>query len=84
MVTCCPLVEPDVQISRIRLSWKPSSAALAWCEPQELQTKPLEVRIIAGSLRQLVRALAAMMLQVVGQPIADMPVDLPVRPAWVT
>ena len=33
--------------------------------------------------RQLVGALAAMMLQVIRQPIADMPVDLPVRVARV-
>ena len=40
--------------------------------------------VIRHPFRQLVRALAAMMLQVVRQPIADMPVDRPVRLARVT
>jgi hypothetical protein len=56
--TRCPLVEPDVQISRIRLSWKPWSGA----HTQELQPEPLETIIVRHPFRQSVPALAAMML----------------------
>src|ERR1043165_5757539 len=57
--------------------------ALARRKPQKLKTKPLEVLIVAAPLGQSVGMLASMMLQVVGQPIADMPVDLPIRLARI-
>jgi hypothetical protein len=41
-----PLVEPDLQVSRIQLSLKTSSEALAWkFDMQELQARPFKMSI---------------------------------------
>ncbi len=56
------LVEPDVQISRIRLSWKSWSGAHARRYTQELQTELLEMIVIRHPFRQSIGALATVML----------------------
>ena len=48
-------------------------------DSQKLEPEPLQMFVQRHPLRQLVRTLAAMMLQVIRQPIAEMPVDIPIR-----
>ena len=52
-----PLLEPDVQISRIRLSCKQSTSTAR--HRQVLQTKLAQMRVEAQTLRRTVTALAA-------------------------
>ncbi len=47
-----PLVEPDMQISRIRLSCETFVSGLSrGLEPKKLESKPLEVRHVSHPLR---------------------------------
>ena len=47
-----PLVEPDVQISRIRLSSKTLVSGLSrGLKPEELKTEPLEVGVVSHAFR---------------------------------